>query len=326
MHIPENYLSPSTCAVLGAAMLPVWGTALARGRREPREKLSLLGTGAAFSFLVMMLNLPLPGGTTGHAVGAVLLAILLGPWNACLSVSVALLVQALFFGDGGILSLGANCLNMAFIMPFAGYGVWRLLAPRLGSRLAAALGAYVGLNLAALAAAVEFGVQPLWFTDAAGQALYCPYPLGISIPAMMLGHLTVAGLAEALVTAAVLAYLEKAAPALLAASPAPASVSSGRRAFYGFLVALLLVTPLGLLAEGTAWGEWSPEELPPVEGAALGYTPAGMEKGFSFPALFPDYVIEGTPDIVSCLLSAIIGTALLVIFFKLLAPVLRREV
>ena len=77
MHIPENYLSPQTCAVLGAAMVPVWYLAVRKVKEEvPRERLPLLGVGAAFSFLAMMLNVPLPGGTTGHAVGGVLLALL----------------------------------------------------------------------------------------------------------------------------------------------------------------------------------------------------------------------------------------------------------
>src|SRR5574344_2447309 len=128
MHIPENYLSPSTCAVMGAAMLPVWLMAVQKVRQEiPKEKLPLLGIGAAFSFLSMMFNIPLPGGTTGHAVGATLLAVLLGPWSACLAVSIAPFVQALFFGDGGILAFGANCFNMAFVLPFVGYGICALI-------------------------------------------------------------------------------------------------------------------------------------------------------------------------------------------------------
>ena len=114
MHIPENYLSPSTCAVMAAAMLPVWALAIDKVKKEiPREKLPLLGIGAALSFLGMMFNVPLPGGTTGHAVGGTLLAILFGPWAACLTVSIALFIQALFFGDGGLLAFGANAFNMA---------------------------------------------------------------------------------------------------------------------------------------------------------------------------------------------------------------------
>lgn len=319
MHIPENYLSPSTCAVMGAAMLPVWLMAVQKVRQEiPREKLPLLGIGAAFSFLSMMFNIPLPGGTTGHAVGATLLAVLLGPWSACLAVSIALFVQALFFGDGGILAFGANCFNMAFVMPFSGWFVYRTLK-KLWPRhhiLAAGIGAYIGINLAALCAAIEFGIQPLLFTDAAGQALYCPYPLWISIPAMMVGHLTLFGLAEVVFTTAVLGYLQKTSPALIAGS-----VPQTGRAVYGLLALLIAGTPLGLLAAGTAWGEWDPAELAGQDflGSQLGYTPAGMESGFSFAALFPDYAIAGLPDAFGYMLSAVIGTALLILLFKVLA-------
>lgn len=127
----------------------------------------------------MMFNIPLPGGTTGHAVGGTLIAILFGPYAACLAVSVALLIQALFFGDGGILAFGANCFNMAFVLPFAGYFIYHGLKKVISSdTVAAGIGAYVGINAAAFCAAVEFGIQPLLFTDAAGQALYCPYPCG----------------------------------------------------------------------------------------------------------------------------------------------------
>src|SRR3954451_20970368 len=112
-------------------MVPVWGTA-ARKVRETikRREVPLLALAASYSFLVMMLNVPIPDGTTAHAVGAVLIAILLGPWAAVVAVSVALLIQAMFFGDGGVLAFGANAFNMAFVMPFVGYGVYKLIAGR----------------------------------------------------------------------------------------------------------------------------------------------------------------------------------------------------
>ena len=211
MHIPENYLSPATCAAMSAVMLPVWYLAVKKVKEEmPKDKLPLLGIGAAFSFLGMMFNVPLPGGTTGHAVGGTLLAVLFGPWAACLTVTVALFIQALFFGDGGLLAFGANCFNMAFALPFTGYFIYSQLKKHgIAEYASAAAGAYAGINTAAFCAAVEFGIQPLLFTDAAGQALYCPYPLTISIPAMMAGHLTLFGLAEVVFTVAILliAYL-----------------------------------------------------------------------------------------------------------------------
>src|SRR6059058_6297366 len=87
----------------------------------------LMAIGSAYCFLVMMFNVPIPDGTTAHAVGAVLIAVLLGPWAAVVAVSIALLIQALFFGDGGILAYGANVFNMAIVMPIVGYAVYRAL-------------------------------------------------------------------------------------------------------------------------------------------------------------------------------------------------------
>ncbi|HCC01394.1 MAG TPA: cobalamin biosynthesis protein CbiM, partial [Ruminococcaceae bacterium] len=101
MHIPDNYLSPQTCAVMAAAMVPVWTISIKKIKKEiPKEKLPLMGVAAAFSFISMMFNVPIPGGTTGHAVGGTLIALLLGPYAACISISVTLLLQALIFGDG----------------------------------------------------------------------------------------------------------------------------------------------------------------------------------------------------------------------------------
>src|SRR6185503_11757558 len=161
---------------------------------------------AAVSFLVMMFNIPVPDGTTAHAVGGVVIAICLGPWAAVIAVSVALLIQALLFGDGGVLAYGVNCLNLAVILPFVGLFVYRAIAGRapLRSRrrvVAAGIGGYVGINAAGLAAAVQIGIQPELFQTSTGAPLYSPYHLSQSNPAMAVAHLTVAGAAEAIMTA-----------------------------------------------------------------------------------------------------------------------------
>src|SRR5262249_36290553 len=151
LHIPDSAISPVTSLTAGAAMLPIWAMASARVRKSLSSKqVPHLAIGAAFCFTVMMFNIPAPGGTTVHPVGGVLLAILLGRWSAVIGMTAVLAIQALFFADGGILALGANCFSMAFAMPFCGYVVYRLVAgssstasPR--RTFAAALGAYVGL-------------------------------------------------------------------------------------------------------------------------------------------------------------------------------------
>jgi len=224
MHIPDGYLGPTTCAASYAVMIPLWAVASRKLAQSLKSRqVPLLALGSAFSFVIMMFNVPIPGGTTGHAVGAVLVAVLLGPWAACVAVSIALIVQALMFGDGGITALGANCLNMAVIMPFVGYGVYRLIAgasPTTSRRrwVGAGAGGYVGLVASAAATGVMFGLQPLLAHDAAGRALYAPYPLSVALPAMLASHLLVFGWVEALATGLVVAYLQRHAPTLIAAT------------------------------------------------------------------------------------------------------------
>ena len=200
MHIPDGYLSPSTCAALYGVSAPFWYIGLQRVRRAAQTQfIPLLSVFAAFCFIVMMFNLPLPGGTTGHAVGVGLASIVLGPWGSMLAVSVALVIQALFFGDGGITAIGANCFNMAITGSLVAYSCYRLIARRAslgGFRrvVAASIAGYVAINVSALFAAIEFGIQPMFFRDATGAPLYAPYPLSVTIPAMMIGHLTFAGM------------------------------------------------------------------------------------------------------------------------------------
>lgn len=211
MHIPEGYLSPQTCAVMGAAMIPVLATATKKVNETfDKKDVTTMAIGSAFAFTVMMFNVPIPGGTTAHAIGATLLAIALGPWAASISLTIALFIQALFFGDGGILALGANSFNMAFLAPFVGYGIYKLmLSLKANKVISSAVGAYLGINTAALATAIELGIQPILFHASNGHPLYFPYGLNQSIPAMMLAHLTVAGLVEAGITGLVVYYLQK---------------------------------------------------------------------------------------------------------------------
>lgn len=221
MHIPDGYLGPTTCGLFYALMLPIWTVASRIVKKTLKAKqVPMLAIGAAFSFVIMMFNIPIPGGSTGHAVGGVLVAILLGPWAACIAITVALVVQALLFGDGGITAIGANCFNMAFVLPFVGYYIYKAIsynAPADSNRkvIAAFIGGYIGINIAALLAGVEFGLQPLLHHTASGQALYCPYGLNVAVPTMAWEHILVFGWVEAIVTALVVKYLQKHSPELL---------------------------------------------------------------------------------------------------------------
>ncbi|MBU2495797.1 MAG: cobalt transporter CbiM [Candidatus Omnitrophica bacterium] len=222
MHIPDGYLGPATCGFFYAVMLPIWAVASKIVKKTLKTKqVPMLAVGAAFSFVIMMFNVPIPGGTTGHAVGGVLVAILLGPWAACIAITVALVIQAFLFGDGGLTALGANCFNMAFVMPFAGYYIYKTLsyhAPFDSNRrvIAAGVAGYIGLNVAAFLTGIEFGLQPLLHHTASGQALYCPYGLKVAIPIMAGQHLLIFGWVEAIVTALVVKFLQRQDPALIA--------------------------------------------------------------------------------------------------------------
>ena len=338
MHIPDGYLSPATCAALYTGAAPFWYVALRRVRRALHTRLvPLISLFAAFSFVIMMFNLPLPGGTTGHAIGIGLAAVVVGPWAAMVSVSVALIVQALFFGDGGVTAIGANCFNMAIAGSLVAYAVYRLVAgrsPLASARrvVAAGIAGYIAINVSALLAAVEFGIQPMLYKDAAGAPLYCPYPLSIAIPAMMIGHLTIAGLAEFAVSAGVVAFLQRYDLSLLRATAPNAPGLDGApvgplrlRPLWAGLALLLVLTPLGVLAAGSAWGEWvasdysdaaarrqmavaSGNQAPPAQ------APAGLQRLSSvwtapFARYAPPYVRGAA---FGYMLSAMFGTGVIV--------------
>jgi cobalt/nickel transport system permease protein len=222
MHIPDGYLGPATYGAMFGATIPFWAFASWKLNKTLKARQApYLALGAGFSFVLMMFNIPVLGGTTGHATGTTLIAILLGPWAAVISVSVALIIQALLFGDGGITAIGANCFTMAIVGSLTGYGIYRLIAAGsdIKSRrrlVAGAIAAYVSLNVSALLTAVLLGIQPLIEISSSGQPLYAPYPLAVTVPAMVSGHALLFGFVEAVVTALVLKYFQRNEPEMLA--------------------------------------------------------------------------------------------------------------
>ncbi len=220
MHIPDGYLSPQTYIPLFGLFVSAAAVAVKKVKKAVSARnIPYLGMAAAFSFIIMMFNLPIPGGTTGHAVGSAIIAILFGPWAAMIAVSVALILQALIFGDGGITAIGANCFNMAVFMPFAAYYIFRLLcknpAKKARVTFAAFTSGYVSLVLTAILTATEFGIQPIIASAPDGKALYCPYDLSIAIPAMAVEHLLLFGVAEGIITAIIAGYFLRNEPGLI---------------------------------------------------------------------------------------------------------------
>lgn len=352
MHIPDGYLSPATCAVGYLIALPFWYVALNQVKRKLNTQLvPMIAAFSAFSFVIMMFNLPIPGGTTAHAIGVALAAIVLGPWAAILVVSVALLIQALFFGDGGITAFGFNSVNMGIIGAFAAHWVYRAIAGRASLAamrrvVAAAIAGYVAINAAAFAASIEFGLQPLLFHAADGTPLYAPYPLAIAVPAMMLAHLTIAGVAEAICAGGVVAWLQRSNPSVLetfapaasaAADAAPTGSGWGHaRPLWIALIVLMALTPLGLLATADAWGEWGAADfvannaviaMQSMGHAVAAQIPQGMaalETLWTAPV--PDYAPEFMKsEMFGYILSAFLGAGLILLTFFLLSWLTRRR-
>jgi cobalt/nickel transport system permease protein len=194
MHIPDGFLAPTITLPAYATAVPLWVWA---GRKHfgPNrlEALPAVGALAAVAFVLQTIMIPLPGGTSTHLVGASLLAVLRGPLVAFVCESLVLLVQALFFGAGGITVLGVNALAMGLVGPLAAWLVSRALARRLPS-VGAFLAGYVGLQVSTLVVALVLGLQHR--LDPA----QLPTPLSVVLVAMMGPSLLVTGFIEGLYT------------------------------------------------------------------------------------------------------------------------------
>ncbi|MGE5507563.1 MAG: energy-coupling factor ABC transporter permease [Chitinophagales bacterium] len=210
MHIPDGFLDAKTWAGAAALSGVAVGVAVRRTRGELGERqIPTLGVLAAFIFAAQMVNFPVIGGTSGHLVGAVLAAILLGPWPATLIMTTVLAVQALFFQDGGLTALGANVLNMGVVAVWAGYGLYRAVR--------AVLPAAAG-HLAATFAAAWFSVMASALAAACELAWSGTLPLKVVLPALAYWHAFI-GLGEGVITTSVVAYLARTYPATAGAGP-----------------------------------------------------------------------------------------------------------
>jgi len=164
MHIPDGFIDGPTSAVAAVVAAGALGVSLRKAGEDVLEsRAAMTGLVAAFVFAAQMLNFPVAGGTSGHLLGGLLAAVLVGPWLGSLAVSVVLVVQCLLFADGGISALGLNIINMAFIPAFVAYGLFLLArkilpANRTGVLAATAVAALVSVVLAAAAFVVEFAI------------------------------------------------------------------------------------------------------------------------------------------------------------------------
>jgi len=215
MHIPDGYLGPHTYIAFWIIMIPIWYYAGQKLTTELKSRqVPLLALSAAFSFVIMMFNVPVPGGSTGHAIGGGIIAIVIGPWAATIAISVTLVLQAMIFGDGGITAIATNCFNMGVIVPFVAYYAYNLISGNskitsFTRVIAAAIAGWISLTIAALCAGFELGIQTILEHTAEGVPLYMPYSLSVTIPAMVLEHALAFSILEALITALIFAYIQR---------------------------------------------------------------------------------------------------------------------
>jgi cobalt/nickel transport system permease protein len=206
MHIPDGFLDAKTFVTLDVAGAGFVAVAAARVRRALNERaVPLMAVLAAFIFAAQMLNFPVAGGTSGHFGGGALAAVLLGPWAGVLVMTLVLVIQALAFGDGGILALGANVVNMGVVAPFVGYGLYYLVRRVWRGESGRFVGSFVGAWLAVVAAATACALE---------LAISGTTPLAVVLPAMVGVH-AIIGLGEGLVTAGALAAVRVSRPDLL---------------------------------------------------------------------------------------------------------------
>lgn len=213
MHIPDGYLSPPTYIATYAVTSPLFIYGLKKAKKIlTEESIPLLSALTALSFLVMMLNIPIPGGTSGHVIGTAVIAILFNPWIAFLSISLVLIIQAFIFGDGGITALAVNSFAMGFVAAFTGKYFYRLSKKIINEKVALFLSGWSSIVAASIIIAVVLGIQPLIASNSSGNPLYFPFGLQVTIPAIVGSHIIYFGIAEGIYTLIVIKFMKKIKP------------------------------------------------------------------------------------------------------------------
>jgi cobalt/nickel transport system permease protein len=231
LHIPDGFLSVPVSAVGWLLFVIVLAYALRQTRTQLGEKqIPLIGILAAFVFAAQMINFPVAGGTSGHLLGATLVAILVGPWAMILVMTSVIGVQALIFQDGGLLALGFNIINMGVLSGLVGYAIYTGIVSLMRKSptsmlIGAGVGAWCGVVVAAAATALQLAISG---TSA----------LNIALPAMLTVHVLI-GIGEALITVAALAFVNQTRPDLI--DQTTQSERQGSRWIaVGFVIALVV--------------------------------------------------------------------------------------
>jgi cobalt/nickel transport system permease protein len=211
MHIPDGFLAPAVYAPLLLAEAALFYLSYKKVVKLVADDsvMPFLASISAFSFVIMMFNIPIPGGTSGHATGVAILTLLFGPWVAIFSLSVVLLLQAVLFGDGGILALGANAMSMGVVGAFSAYYAANFVSKFANERVSWFVGGYAAAVVSSLLVAVLLGIEPMFFTDAAGKPAFFPLGLDATIPAIIGSHALFFGILEGVITLGALTLLKR---------------------------------------------------------------------------------------------------------------------
>lgn len=303
LHAPDGFLTPLVAGIMWLATLAVLAVAVRRTNATlPPRAVLLMGVVGAFVFAAQMVNFQVVGGTSGHLLGGVLVAVLLGPWAGTLVMTCVVAVQALFFLDGGLVVMGANIFNMGVVGTLGGYAVYRTLVGLPGGEArwripAAAVAAWLAVVAGAVAMALQLA--------ASGTT-----PLEIALPAMSGVHVLI-GLGEAAITAAALGFIAVTRPDLLrvrhealggASEAAPATGRARLWPVAGIAIAALVVVVLAPLASG------DPDGLERVA-HDLGFIGRASDAAYE---LLTDYVVPGLEGNASTILAGLIGIAIVV--------------
>lgn len=206
MHIPDGFLAANTWVSAWLISIGGLGLCLKRTAQVLKDRMiPLMGVMAAFIFAAQMLNFPVIGGTSGHLLGGVLAAVLLGPYAGAIVIALVLVVQCLIFQDGGLTALGANIFNMSFVGAMGGYFIYNIIRRNIGGdrgiMVGAAIAAWLSVVVASSVCAIELAIS--------GTS-----PLRVALPAMVGVH-TLIGIGEAIITCLVVSFVLKVRPDLI---------------------------------------------------------------------------------------------------------------
>lgn len=302
MHIPDGFLSPGVALICWLVSIGLIGLAVKQATRNFEEKqIPLMGVMAAFIFAAQMINFPVAGGTSGHLLGATLATFLLGPWAGMLIMTSVVIVQGLLFQDGGLLAMGANLLNMAFLTVFISMGILNIRRkPGWKTRLVlVGLAAWLSVLGGALATTLQ-----LWLSGTARLAMLLPAMLGVH---------AVIGVGEALISMACLAFLFRTRPDLLEAGQTTPFQPGWAIAGLGLSLLVIILAP---------WASIYPDGLERVA-MKLGFSGQATVPNHSF---FTDYQVGwlgGSP--LSVILAGTIGLLVVAGLAWLMAALIRKK-